>query len=80
MQTLEDALCLAFIETQLASFSTQHSQEKVIDIIARSLAKMSEAGRKASARIPLGEGEAALVGAAVEQMTRDNRPPSTGGS
>lgn len=69
VQTLEDALCLVFIESQLAAFSTQHPEEKVIDIIARSLAKMSEAGRAMSARIPLGDHEVALVEAAVAQYS-----------
>jgi pyruvate,water dikinase len=68
VQTLEDALCLVFIETQLAAFSARHSEEKVIEIIARSLAKMSEAGRSASAQIPLAGSEAALVAAAVERF------------
>jgi pyruvate,water dikinase len=68
VQTLEDALCLVFIETQLAPFSTRHSQEKVIEIIARSLAKMSEAGRSACAQIPLADSEAALVAAAIERF------------
>jgi phosphohistidine swiveling domain-containing protein len=68
VQTLEDALCLVFIETQLASFSTRHSEEKVIEIIARSLAKMSDQGRRASAQIPLAAAEAALVSAAVDRF------------
>ena len=68
VQTLEDALCLVFIESQLAAFSKEHSEEKVIDIIARSLAKMSEAGRIASARIPLADTEAVLVRAAVDRF------------
>jgi phosphohistidine swiveling domain-containing protein len=73
VQTLEDALCLVFIESQLAAFSTQHSDDKVIDIIARSLAKMSAEGRRMSARIPLADREAALVAAAVERFAAHAR-------
>jgi phosphohistidine swiveling domain-containing protein len=71
VQTLEDALCLVFIESQLSSFSTQHSEEKVVDIIARSLAKMSERGRSAAGGISLGVDEAALVSAAVSKFEQD---------
>ena len=69
VQTLEDALCLVFVEMQLASFSSEHAEEKVIDIIARSLAKMSDEGRQASQTISLGEREAALVAAATRRFS-----------
>jgi hypothetical protein len=68
VQLLEDALCLVFIETQLTSFSAQHPDEKVIDIIARSLAKMSEEGRQMASRIALSEHESSLVSAAIERF------------
>lgn len=68
VQTLEDALCLVFIESQLASFSKGHAEDKVINIIARSLSKMSRAGREASSRIQLEEHESKLVSAALERF------------
>ncbi len=40
VQTLEDALCLVFVETQLADFAAQHPDEKVVDILMKSLKKM----------------------------------------
>ena len=70
VQSLEDALCLVFLETQLKSFSKKHADEKVIDIIARSLAKMSEQGRRASSRIVLPEQQAMLVAAAIKQFAK----------
>ncbi len=69
VQTLEDALCLVFLESQLESFSTQHSEEKVIDIIARSLSKLSVKGRLASTRIALHESTSAPVSAAMARLS-----------
>lgn len=70
VQTLEDALCLVFLESQLATFSTQHSEEKVVDIIERSLSKMSEKGRLATQRIALEEPASRLVAAAMERFSK----------
>ena len=53
VQTLEDALCLVFLETQLEDFAAQHPEEKVVDVIARSLAKMSPRGRSVGAKLEL---------------------------
>jgi hypothetical protein len=40
-QTFEDVLCLVFMETQLERFATAHESDKVVDILARTLPKMS---------------------------------------
>lgn len=52
-QTLEDALCLAFVERQLADFSRQHDEEKLVQIIRKTWRKMSPAGQKAAQRLSL---------------------------
>jgi hypothetical protein len=68
VQVLEDALCLVFVETQLAEFATRHAQGKVLGILEKSLRKMSPAGREAAAGIELGAEERALLGRAVERL------------
>ena len=46
VQTFEDALCLVFIEDQLAEFSTQVDDAKLADIVQKTLEKMSPEGRR----------------------------------
>lgn len=42
VQTLEDALCLVFLETQLEDFAAQHPREKGLDVLRKTLRRMSE--------------------------------------
>jgi len=44
-QTMEDALCLTFLEHDIEEFSAKHSDDKVIDILRKTWGKMSERGR-----------------------------------
>jgi len=68
VQALEDALCLVFVETQLADFATRHDRAKVIDILFKSLRKMSPAGRSAAGEMSLSQAERELLALAVEQL------------
>ncbi len=52
-QTLEDALCLVFLETQLTDLASRHDDDKMIDILRKSAAKMSEQGLAAAGEIEL---------------------------
>ncbi|MDQ8198065.1 DUF4202 domain-containing protein [Pelagicoccus enzymogenes] len=54
-QTLEDALCLVFLEKQFAEFSEKTDEEKMVGILQKSWAKMSEAGRDAALSLELSE-------------------------
>jgi hypothetical protein len=65
VQTMEDALCLAFLEHELAEFAQQHPDEKVIDIIAKTWRKMSDRAHDWALRLPLGARELELVKAAL---------------
>ena len=49
VQTLEDVACLVFLEHEFAEFSRKHEDEKVVDIVAKTLAKMSDRGRAEAA-------------------------------
>ena len=46
VQAFEDALCLVFVEDQLAEFSTRVDEAKLADIVEKTLQKMSPEGRR----------------------------------
>ena len=46
VQAFEDALCLVFVEDQLAEFSTRVDEAKLADIVDKTLDKMSPEGRR----------------------------------
>jgi hypothetical protein len=45
VQSFEDALCLVFLEDELADFARKHERDKVAGIIRKTWEKMSERGR-----------------------------------
>jgi hypothetical protein len=47
VQTMENALCLVFLEFQLEDFMQKHDDEKLVRIVQKSWKKMSEQGRTA---------------------------------
>lgn len=46
VQTMEDALCLVFLSFQYDDLIKKHTEEKMIGILQKTWAKMSEAGRQ----------------------------------
>ena len=68
VQTLEDALCLVFVETQLGDFAARYPDEKVVDVLTKSLKKMSEAGRAAAAGIELPAAQRELLDRSVAAL------------
>jgi hypothetical protein len=46
VQSIEDALCLVFLEHELQDFAAKHPPEKVADILRTSWQKMSEQGQR----------------------------------
>ncbi|PSL26426.1 DUF4202 domain-containing protein [Chitinophaga ginsengisoli] len=46
VQTMEDALCLVFLSFQYDDLIKKHAEEKMINILQKTWAKMSEEGRK----------------------------------
>lgn len=65
-QILEDALCLVFLEFQLADLARRTDEEKLVNALRKSWGKMSAAGRAAAADVRLGEREAALLARALD--------------
>ena len=61
VQTHEDALCLVFLETQLLDLAADRVQEKMIEIVRKTTAKMSERGIGAALALDLEPEARALV-------------------
>lgn len=64
-QTLEDALCLVFLETQLRELCEKTTTDKMQDIIRKTWRKMSPRGRTAALQLPLGDAEKAVLSQAL---------------
>lgn len=64
-QTMEDALCLVFLEVQFSEFRLKTSEEKMISILRKTWGKMGERGREAALGLALGEEETRLLGLAL---------------
>ncbi len=67
VQTLEDAACLVFLESQFAAFSRKYPDDKVIDILRKTAAKMSVQGLAEASRLAghLPEDRRALISRAL---------------
>ena len=66
-QVLEDVICLVFVETQLATTADRLADDRMVEVIAGTLAKMSDDGRAAAFTIELEGRDAALVARAAER-------------
>ena len=64
-QTLEDALCLVFLQWQLDDFIEKFGDAKTINALRKSWGKMSEAGRAEALKLTLSERASELVGKAL---------------
>ena len=53
VQTHEDALCLVFLTTQFADLAVRLGDDKTIDVLRRTMAKMSPAGQSAALELHL---------------------------
>ena len=62
---MEDALCLVFLETQFSALRLEHGNDKLHDIIVKTLGKMSAKGKEFALEIQLGQEERELLNRAV---------------
>lgn len=60
-QTLEDVVCLVFLQYYFSDFARQHTDEKLIDIVAKTWNKMSEKGRNAALKLKFPEKEQNII-------------------
>jgi hypothetical protein len=61
VQTHEDALCLVFLQTQFDELIERLGHERSVDVVAKTLAKMSARGREVALGLPLSDAGAAVV-------------------
>ncbi len=54
-QTLEDVICLVFLEHEAPDFIAKHDDVKLRDILSKTAKKMSAKGLAAAAGLPMGE-------------------------
>jgi hypothetical protein len=64
-QALEDAICLVFLETQLDDLADRLTPERMVDVLHKTMEKMSPAAIELVATIPLSEHGRSLLEAAA---------------
>jgi len=64
-QTIEDVICLVFLDYYFEEFAAKHSDEKVIDILQKTWVKMSEDGHAEALKIKYSDKSLALVKQAI---------------
>lgn len=64
-QTLEDVICLVFLRHEAEPFIAKHDDDKVRDILAKTVKKMSPRGLAAAAQVPMGGRLKRLLGEAL---------------
>lgn len=64
-QTMEDALCLVFLESQFEELREKTPDDKMIEILRKTWRKMSPPARQAALGLPLTPGQKDLVDRAV---------------
>lgn len=61
VQILEDVACLVFLEHYFDGFAQEHDDDKLVDILRKTWAKMSDRGRAAALALELSERATRLV-------------------
>ncbi|SHJ34852.1 protein of unknown function [Arenibacter nanhaiticus] len=60
-QTLEDVICLVFLEFYFDAFTKKHPEEKLVDILQKTWRKMSDQGHEAAMKLPLPDTSVRLI-------------------
>ncbi|MBI1374132.1 MAG: DUF4202 family protein [Phycisphaera sp.] len=68
MQTLEDVICLVFLEHYFDDFAADHDDDKVVTILRRTWNKMSDTGHDAAMKLRLSERAIRLVQRALSEQ------------
>ena len=64
-QTLEDVICLVFLENYFADFARDHDEQKLIRILRKTWKKMSPRGHAAAMTLKLSPREMQLISSAL---------------
>jgi len=67
VQVHEDALCLVFLETQLSATTARLGEQPMMEVLVKTLAKMSDAGKQAASTLSYEPSMAVLVQRAVQE-------------
>lgn len=67
VQVHEDALCLVFLQTQFDPLAAQLGDDKTVDVVRKTLAKMSVEGRSIALGLDLSDHGRSLVEAALAE-------------
>ncbi len=67
-RVLEDALCLVFLEHQLADLAERFDEVKMMNAVQKSWIKMSPQGREEALKIPMNERALQLVAKALQGL------------
>jgi len=67
-QTMEDALCLEFLEFEFDAFSRKYPAEKVLEIVQKTWKKMSPRGHELALKLPLSAHALELVTRALSPL------------
>ena len=67
MQDLEDVICLVFLESYFENFSKKYTEDKLVDILKKTWAKMSDKGHEHALRLNLSENSKMLISKVLEQ-------------
>lgn len=65
VQTMEDALCLVTLQYQIEGFSLKHDDEKMIGIIQKTWAKMSDRAKEEALKLSYSERVLSLIKKAI---------------
>ncbi|WP_259067685.1 DUF4202 domain-containing protein [Mucilaginibacter sp. X4EP1] len=71
VQTIENALCLVFLEFQYEDFYPKHSPEKVVNILRKSLLKMDSHGHQFALGLNFSEKGFAHINEALNSIKRN---------
>jgi len=69
-QALEDVACLVFLESYFADFAARHDEQKIIGILRKTWAKMSETGQAAALTLKLPPQAQRLIKAALDPSSQ----------
>jgi Domain of unknown function (DUF4202) len=65
-QVLEDALCLVFVETQFHDLAGRLDPDKMVDVVRKTVKKMSPQAVELAASLPLTDADRAVLAAALD--------------
>jgi uncharacterized protein DUF4202 len=65
-QVLEDALCLVFVETQFHDLAGRLDPDKMVDVVRKTVKKMSPQAVELAAGLPLTDADRAVLAAALD--------------